>query len=149
MVSGQLSHLAGKMHAAVGQQNFGLADATRIKDDLARCGIAGVVFIADAKVEIAERKPNPLAAPSNMDHLAFKRHRAAKRRTGLGRQLLLETGVEGEIAGPDNKLAHPMGPWLLKPKEIAATGRRSKNILSLQVFLQVCLCRPACGCGRT
>ena len=41
-----------------------------------------------------------------MDRLAFERHRLAKGRAGLGRQLVFETGVEGEVAGVDNELAH-------------------------------------------
>src|SRR5882762_1189712 len=109
MVSGELTHFAGEVYPAIGQQNLGLADAARIKDDLTRGRIAGVIFIPDAKVEIAERKPDALAAPPDMDHLTFERHRAAKRGTGLGRQLIFETCVERELAGADNELAHPMG----------------------------------------
>src|SRR3954449_7656798 len=71
MVSGELTHLAREMHPAIGQENLGFADAAGIKDNLARRGIAGVVFIADAEIEIAERQPDPLAAPAHMDHLAF------------------------------------------------------------------------------
>ncbi len=110
MVAGELTHFAGEVYPAIGQQNLGLADAARIKDDLTRRGIAGVVFIPDAKVEIAERKPDALAAPPDMDHLTFERHRAAKRGTGLGRQLIFETCLEREVAGTDNELVHPMGP---------------------------------------
>src|SRR5882724_10182216 len=124
MVSGELTHLAGEMYPAIGQQNLGLADAARIKDDLTRRGIAGVVFIPDAKVEIAERKPDPLAAPPDMDHLTFERHRAAKRGTGLGRQLIFETCLEREVAGTDNELVHPMGPGSsMQDHEIAAAAR--------------------------
>src|SRR5690349_14474971 len=106
VIAGELAHLAREMHAAIGQQDFGLADTAGIKDDLAGCGIAGVVLIGDAEVEIAERHPDPLAAPTDMDRLALERHRLAKRRHGLRRQLLLETGLEGEFAGTDNQLAH-------------------------------------------
>ena len=35
MVAGELADLARKMNAAVGKQYLGLADAARIKDDLA------------------------------------------------------------------------------------------------------------------
>jgi hypothetical protein len=106
MIPGELSHLAGKMHAAIGQQNLGFADAAGIKDDLAGRGIAGVVLVGDAEVEVAERHPDPLAAPAHMDRLALERHRLAECRAGPGRELFLETGVKCEVAGADNELAH-------------------------------------------
>jgi hypothetical protein len=89
-----------------------------------------VVLVADAKIEIAERQPDPLAAPPHMDHLALERHGAAKGRACLGRQLIFKPCVELKVAGVDNKLAHPMGLQLLKANdEIAAAPRRGKNIL--------------------
>src|SRR5437879_929433 len=94
------------MNAAVGQQNLGFADAAGIQDDLAGRGIAGVVLVGDAEIEIAERHPDSLAAPAYMDGLALERHRLAKGRAGLGRQLFLKTGLEREVAGADNELAH-------------------------------------------
>jgi hypothetical protein len=85
VIAGQLAHLAGKMHPAIGQQNFGLADAAGIKDHMARRRIAGVVLIADAKVQLAERHPDSLAAPAHMDKFAVERHGLAERRTSFGR----------------------------------------------------------------
>ena len=49
MIACKLAHLAGETDAAIGQQDFGLADATGIKDDLAGRGIAGVVLIRTPK----------------------------------------------------------------------------------------------------
>src|ERR1700727_2575624 len=46
MTAGELADLAGKMHAAIGEQNLGLADAAGIEDDLARRRIAGVILEA-------------------------------------------------------------------------------------------------------
>src|SRR5262249_6861550 len=106
MVAGELTHLAGEMHAAIGKQDFGFADAAGIEDDLARRRIARMVFVADAEIKVTKRHPHRLAAPAHMDHLALKRHRLAKRRAGLRRKLLLETGFEGKIAGVDDQLAH-------------------------------------------
>src|ERR1700737_1131702 len=94
------------MHAAIGEQDFGLADAAGIKDDLAGRGIARMVLVGDAEVEIAERHPDPLAAPAHMDRLALERHGFAKRGDGLRCQLLFETGLECKVAGADNQLAH-------------------------------------------
>src|SRR6202035_879362 len=106
MIAGELAHLAGEVDAAIGQKDFGLADAAGIEDDLAGRGIAGVVLVRDAEIEIAERHPDPLAAPAHMDGLALERHGLAKGRAGFWRQLFLETGLEGEVAGADNELAH-------------------------------------------
>ena len=53
MVAGELAHLAGEVHAAIGEQDLGLADTARVEDDLARRRIAGVVLISDAEIEIA------------------------------------------------------------------------------------------------
>src|SRR5579872_5044618 len=106
MIAGELAHLAGEMHAAIGKQNLGFADPARIKNDLSGRGITRVVFKADAEVEIAERHPDPLAAPAHMDRLAFEGHRAAEGGTGFRCQPLLEAGLEREIAGADNELRH-------------------------------------------
>src|SRR6516162_11657774 len=97
---------ARKMNAAIGQENFGLADAAGIENDLAGCRIAGVVFKADTEIEIAERHPYALAAPAHMDRLALERHRAAESRAGLGRQFLFEASLKREISGMDDQLAH-------------------------------------------
>ena len=67
MVAGELSHLARKMHAAIGQQDLGFADTAGIEDDLAGRRIAGGVLVGDAEVEITERHPDALAAPAHMD----------------------------------------------------------------------------------
>ena len=37
-MSGELADLAGEAYAAIGQQDFGLADAARIQDDFAGAG---------------------------------------------------------------------------------------------------------------
>src|SRR5262249_28027100 len=94
------------MHAAIGKQDFGFADTAGIKDDLAGRGIAGVVLVGDAEVEIAERHPHALPAPAHMDRLALEWHRLPEGSAGLRRKLLLETSVEGEITGANDQLAH-------------------------------------------
>src|SRR6202011_5206620 len=98
VIACELSHLAGEVHTAIGQQNLGLADAAGIKNDLAGRRIAGVVLVRNAEVEIAERHPDPLAAPAHMDSLALERHHLTEGRAGLWRQLFLKTGLEREVA---------------------------------------------------
>ena len=48
VIAGKLAHLAREVHAAIGQQDFGFADAAGIEDDLTGRGIAGVCCLADA-----------------------------------------------------------------------------------------------------
>src|SRR5690349_13414246 len=67
MVAGELAHLAGKTHAAICQENLGVAVPAGIKDDLARCGKARVVLVAEAEIEVAQWDPTRLAAPAHMD----------------------------------------------------------------------------------
>src|ERR1700744_109765 len=106
MIAGELAHLAREMHAAIGEQNLGLADAAGIEDDLARRGIAGVVLVGDAEIEIAERHPDALPAPAHVDRLAFERHRLLERGAGFRRERLLEARAEGKVTGADDELAH-------------------------------------------
>src|SRR5690242_5899986 len=67
MIAGELADLAGERHRAVGQQNFGLADAARVDDDLARRRIAGVVLVSETEIEVAQRNPAAFAAPAHVD----------------------------------------------------------------------------------
>src|SRR5271156_5216234 len=96
MIARQLADLRGEAHAAIGEQNLGLADAAGIENDLARRGIAGVVLVAHLEVIVAERNPNALAAPSNVDHLALERHSREEGFASLRRQRRLEAGAENE-----------------------------------------------------
>ena len=67
MIAGELAHLARKMHAAIGEQNFGLADAAGIKNDLAGRRIAGVVLEADPQRELAQRSGLSLPTIQRME----------------------------------------------------------------------------------
>src|SRR6187431_656842 len=125
------------MHAAIGQQDLGLADAAGIEDDLARRRIAGVVLEADAEVEVAERKPDRLAAPADMDHLALERHRAAERGAGLGGRSIFKTCVEREFAGADNELAHPIASLFPKLRSRLQPPRdQARLFLSLELRIK-------------
>jgi hypothetical protein len=53
VVAGKLAHLAGEMDAAIGQQDFGFADAARIRDDLPWGRVARMVLVADAEIIVA------------------------------------------------------------------------------------------------
>jgi len=66
-------------------------------------GVAGVIWNhAESDAGVHPDAP-PLRAHGS---LALERHHLAKCRAGLWRQLLLKTGLEREVAGVDNELAH-------------------------------------------
>lgn len=52
MVAGKLAHLAGKVDAAIGKQDFGFAEAAGIKDELSGRRVARGVFKSQAKIGI-------------------------------------------------------------------------------------------------
>src|SRR5579872_6347920 len=110
MIARELTYPAGEMHSAIGQQDLRFADAARIKNNLAGRGIARVIFITHAEIQIPKRHPDRLPAPAHMDNLALEWHRAAKSSDCLGLQLLFETSLEGEVAGVDNELTHSAYP---------------------------------------
>src|SRR5690349_881936 len=106
MVAGQLAELAGEAARAIGEQQLGLAVAAGIPQQLAGGRVAGVVLVADAECEIAQRNPASLAAPARVDDLLAVGQQRAKRRAGLRRVLLLQTGGVDERAGGDTQRSH-------------------------------------------
>src|SRR6202012_4365301 len=98
MISRKLADLAGEMHPAIGQEDFGLADAARIKNELAGRRIAGVVLVGQPKVEIAERDPAALAAPAHVDDALLVGQHGTKFGAGLRRPLGFEARHEIEAA---------------------------------------------------
>ncbi len=113
MVAGQLTDFAGEADPAIGEQNLGLADAARVKQDLTRCWETGVVFETQAQIERAEGDPAGLATPSNMDDAFPIRQQTAKFGAGKGGSLILEFCPEGKCAGSDLQLAHTATCFLL------------------------------------
>src|SRR5579863_5578605 len=110
MIARELTYPAGEVHSAIGEQYLGFADAARIKNNLAGRRIARVIFITHAEIQIPKRHPDSLPAPAHMDSLALEWHRAAKSGDRLRRQLLFETGLEGEVARVDDELTHSAYP---------------------------------------
>ena len=102
VVSRERAGLRGEADVPVGEQDLGFADAARIKNDLAGRGIAGVVLVGDAEIEVAEWHPDPLAAPAHMDHALRVGQELAEDLTGLGRQRSLEArGRNARGEAPD------------------------------------------------
>src|ERR1700679_2944205 len=85
MISRELTDLAGETHIAIGEQDLGFAGAAGIENDLDGRRIAGVVLVAQPKIEIAELEPAPFPAPAHMNDPFFVRQHATKLRAGLRR----------------------------------------------------------------
>src|SRR5882757_7103099 len=111
MVAGELSDLARERHRAVGQQDLGLADSARIKDDVPGRGMAGVVFVSEPEIEVAERDPAAFAAPAHVDDLLLVGQQARELGAGLGRERLFHLRFERIRAGFDAKSGHDPMPW--------------------------------------
>src|SRR5690606_16449495 len=88
----QLPQLAGKAGRTVGYQNFRLAVATGVEENLARSRIARRVLEPDAELEVPERHPGRLTAPPGLDQLALERQQFSEGRARLRRGLLLPLG---------------------------------------------------------
>src|SRR5688572_8612101 len=85
MVACQLTRFAGKTGAAIGEEDFSFADATRIKQHIAARRVAGWIFIADAKLKISEGNPAGFPAPTGMNQLLAIREETHERRACLRR----------------------------------------------------------------
>ena len=73
MVAGELPGLAGEQRPAVGKQDLGLADAAGVEEELASGGMARMVLVAQAQLEVAQGNPCRLAAPAGLDELGLQR----------------------------------------------------------------------------
>jgi len=69
VVASQRPHLAGETAGAIGQDNFGLAETTGIEQHIAYRGMAGVILITHAELEITQRNPAAFATPANVNEL--------------------------------------------------------------------------------
>src|SRR4051794_38083693 len=101
MVAGELAHLAREPDRAVGQQDLRLADPARIHQHLTRRREAGVVLVAEAEIELSERDPARLPAPSHVNDALLVRQQAAEFRASLRSGFVLEPRAEGIGPGGD------------------------------------------------
>ena len=92
VVGCELPHLAGEAGAAIGEEDFGLADAAWVEEYVAAGGVASVVFVAHPQVEVAQRYPARLAAPAAMDQLLAVGQQLAESGAGLWCVFFLHPG---------------------------------------------------------
>ena len=102
VVAGQLTHLAGKAAGPIGHDDFCLAVATGVEENVSHRGVAGVVLKTHAQRPLAQRHQDALAAPAHMDEflpvgqeLEEGRHGFGGLRMGLGEQIGQPTGRSG------------------------------------------------------
>src|SRR5208282_2730108 len=101
MGAGELADLAREAHAAVGEEDFRLADAAGIKEDIAGCGKARVVLERQAEIELAERDPAGFSAPPHMDDALAAGQQARELGAALWRRGRFEPCQEDEAPGGD------------------------------------------------
>src|ERR687885_127900 len=96
VIAGQL---AGKHGGTVGKENFRLAVAARIQQDLAGSWVAGVVLESHAHLAVAQRNPGCLPAPACLNDLVAEGQQRLEGGARPWRALFLEPRRELERAG--------------------------------------------------
>src|SRR3954447_21223239 len=105
MVPGELADDAREAGSPVREQDLRLAEAARVEQDLARCGVARVVLERQVGLEVAERDPGRLAAPADVEDLVAERQHRLEGGARGGR-VGDPDGAELERAGGDAQVAH-------------------------------------------
>ena len=97
VISGELADFAGEAGGAVGEENFGFAEATRVEQELTDAGMAGVILEGDAEIEVAQGYPGGFSTPTGMDQLVLKGQQLAECGTGERSILLFQAGNKGKL----------------------------------------------------
>ena len=111
VVASERPRLAPERAGAVWEEQLGLADATRVEQQLARRRIRRCVLRPDAEVELAERDPVRLAAPAAMDDPRLERQELPERLDRRRGGVLLQAGHEAEAGGGDLDHGSTLAPW--------------------------------------
>ena len=104
MITRQLPHFGRKIDSAVGQQNFGLADSAGVENEVARRGMARMIFVTQAKVVIAQWYPDTFTTPSYMHQLTFIGEQFFECCAGLGGQFCFKPRIECMRARSNSQL---------------------------------------------
>jgi hypothetical protein len=113
MVARQLAELAGETHATIREQDFGLAEAAGIENELAGRRVARGVLNRKIQRLVAERDPAPFAAPADMDDLLAVGQQGLEIGAGLRRQVRLQARTEAERACGDIQVGQLIAPSML------------------------------------
>jgi hypothetical protein len=105
-IASKLPDLAGETDAAVGEQDFSLADAAGVEEQLTRGGVARRVLVASAEVKPTEWDPACFAAPPRMDQALSVWQHALKSGAGQRGRGAFKASPEHERAGGDTDICH-------------------------------------------
>jgi hypothetical protein len=106
VIASQLSDLAAEAHAAIGEQDLGLANAAGMEKELTRDGVACRVLVAKAEIKPAEWDPACLSAPPHVDQtLALGQHALKSGASQRGRRAF-KPSPELERAAGDTDIYH-------------------------------------------
>src|SRR5262249_21486963 len=106
VIASQLSDLAAESHAAIGQQDLGLANAAGMEEELTRDGVARRVLVAEAEVKSTEWDPACLSAPPHVDQALAVRQHALKSGASQRSRGALKASPEREQANGDADIYH-------------------------------------------
>src|SRR2546430_16070595 len=101
VVAGQLACLAREKRPTVRKEDLRLADAARVEQQWPGPGVARVVLVAEAELELAERDPRSLSAPAGLDELGLERQHRLERLACPGRRVGLEPGEKAQVSDGD------------------------------------------------
>src|SRR5215469_10036650 len=106
VIASQLPDLAAEAHAAVGQQDLGLAHAAGVKEELTRSGVARRVLVAEAEIKSTEWDPACLSAPPHVDQVLAVRQHALKSGASQRGRGVFKASPERERANGDADIYH-------------------------------------------
>src|SRR6266850_3438552 len=104
MVAHELAHLAREDSRPVREQDLGLAEPARVKQELAWRRVPRVVLVAEIQGELAERNPAGLAAPARLDDPRLEGEHRGEPGACFGCALSLEPRLELQSG---NRYSHP------------------------------------------
>src|SRR5439155_1392868 len=106
VVPGQLAELAREGACAIREEDLALGQLPGVDQQLSWGRMRGVVLVADAHLQVAERNPRGLAAPAAVDEAVGDGQEPAYRVDRAGR-IVLPSGAKVKVADLDRELAHP------------------------------------------
>ena len=106
VIASQLSDLAAEAHAAIGEQDLGLANAAGMEEELTRNGVTRGVLVAEAEIKPTEWDPACLSAPSARGSTLAVRQHALKSEASQRSRGAFKACPERERATGDTDIYH-------------------------------------------
>src|SRR6202011_4316227 len=109
VIASKLPDLAGETDAAIGEQDFSLADAAGVEEELTRGGIARRALVAEAEVKPTEWDPACFAAPPHVDQALPVWQHALKSGASQRGGVAFKASPERKCADGDKDISHDHG----------------------------------------